>query len=146
MNPQPPDHQSHALPTVLARNLLCVSIIKACITSCSIDSKNNQSPKFVVMHETKLTSEISFQTDSLLAQLAEHETHDLEVVSSIPSGGNILLCPSLSMLAGSCHDMAGIIGKTRLLHQCVGSHIFSDFQSVYSFQETSDFSGNLCVL
>ena len=37
------------------------------------------------MHETKLTSEISFPTDSLLAQLAECETDDLEVVGSIPS-------------------------------------------------------------
>ena len=32
--------EAHALPTVLARNLLCVSIIKAFIKSCSTDSKN----------------------------------------------------------------------------------------------------------
>ena len=42
--------------------------------SCSIDSRNEQSPTCEVVHETKLT------TDSLLAQLAEHETDDLEIV------------------------------------------------------------------
>ena len=36
------------------------------------------------MEQTKLTSEISFPTDSLLAQLAECATDDLEVVDSIP--------------------------------------------------------------
>ena len=36
-----PDHQSHALLTVLTRNLLCVSIIKVFIKSCPIDSRNN---------------------------------------------------------------------------------------------------------
>ena len=44
-----------------------------------------------MVHETKLTSEISFPTDSLLAQLAEHETDDLEVVGSILGGDNIFI-------------------------------------------------------
>ena len=59
--------------------------------SCSIDSRNEQSPACEVVHETKLTSEISFPTDSLLAQLAECETDDLEVVGSIPSRGNFFI-------------------------------------------------------
>ena len=63
--------------------LLSVSIIKAFIKSCSIDSRNEQSPTCEVVHETRLTSEISFPTDSLLAQLAEHGAGDLEVVGSI---------------------------------------------------------------
>ena len=40
------------------------------------------------MKQIKLTSEISFPTDSLLAQLAEHETDDPEAVGSNPTGGN----------------------------------------------------------
>ena len=56
--------------------------------SCSIDcSRNEHSPKFEVVHETKLTSEISYPTDSFLAQLAEHLSDYPEVVSSNPSGG-----------------------------------------------------------
>ena len=39
----------------------------------------------------KLTSEISFPTDSLLAQLAEHQTDDVEVVGSIPGGDNFFI-------------------------------------------------------
>ena len=58
------------------------------IKSCSIDYRNEQSPTCEVVHETKLTSEISFPTDSLLAQLAEHGTDDLEVVDSIPGKDN----------------------------------------------------------
>ena len=59
------------------------------------------------MKQTKLTSDISFTTDSLLAQSVEHESGDLEVVGSIPGGGNFLFCSSPSMLAGSCHDLTG---------------------------------------
>ena len=47
-------------------------------------------------HETKLTSEISFPSDSCLAQSVEHWNDDLEVVISIPSRGNILFCSSPS--------------------------------------------------
>ena len=79
------------------------------------------SPTCKVVHETK---ESSLQkTDSLLAHLAELETDDLEVVGSISSRGNFLFCSSLSMLAGSCHDLARIIEKlechfySRLINQ-----------------------------
>ena len=68
-----------------------MSIIKAFIRSYSTDSRNEQSPTCEVVHETKLTSEISFPTDSLLAQLAEHGTDDLEVVGSIPGGDNFYI-------------------------------------------------------
>ena len=55
------------------------------------DSRNEQSPTFEVVHETKLTSEISFPTDSLLAQLAECGTDDLEAVGSIPGIENFFI-------------------------------------------------------
>ena len=45
----------------------------------------------VKVHETKLTSEFSFPTDSLLAQLAEHGTDDLEVVGSILGRDNFFI-------------------------------------------------------
>ena len=90
-----------------------MSIIKAFIKTCSINSRNEQSPTCEVVHETKLTSEISFKRDCLIAQLAERETDDLKVVDSIPSRDNFLFCSSLSMLAGSCHDLAGIIEKLK---------------------------------
>ena len=56
-------------------------ITKTFIKSCSLGSRN----------ETNLTSEISFPTDSLLAQLAERETDDLEVVGSILSRRNFFI-------------------------------------------------------
>ena len=55
-----------------------MSIIKAFIKSCFIDSRNSQSLKCDVVYETKLTSEMFFPTDSLLAQSVEHETDELE--------------------------------------------------------------------
>ena len=52
--------------------------------------KNEKISTFEVMHETKFTSEISCQTYSFLAQLAEHETDDLEGVGSNNTVGNFL--------------------------------------------------------
>ena len=46
-------------------------IIMAFIKSCSIDSRNNQSPTCELVHETKLTSEISCSTETCLAQSVE---------------------------------------------------------------------------
>ena len=54
--------------------------------SCSIDSRNKQSPTCEVVHETKESSFQRSLTDSWLAQLSEHQTDDLEVVSSNPTG------------------------------------------------------------
>ena len=56
--------------------------------SCSIDSRNKQSPTCEVVHGTKESSLQKSPTDSSLAQLAEQETDDLEVVGSNPTGGN----------------------------------------------------------
>ena len=88
----------------LPNPLLSVLINKAFIKSCS---RNEQSPTCEVVHETKLTSDISFPTDSLLAQLAERGTDDLEVVVSILDGDIFLFYFSSSMLAGFCHELAG---------------------------------------
>ena len=63
-------------------------IIKAFIKSCSFDSRNKQSSTCEVVHETKENSLQTSPTDSLLAQLIEHGTDDLEVVSSNPTGDN----------------------------------------------------------
>ena len=60
--------------------------IKTFIKSCSIDSRYKQSPTFEVVHGTKESSLQTSPTDSSLAQLGEHGTDDLEVVSSNPTG------------------------------------------------------------
>ena len=43
------------------------------------------------MKQTKFTSEISWPTDSCLAQLVRHWPEDLEVMASMPTGGNFWL-------------------------------------------------------
>ena len=53
--------------------------------SCSIDSRNKQSPTCEVVHETKESSLQKSPTDSLLAQLSQHQADDPEVVSSNPT-------------------------------------------------------------
>ena len=60
-----------------------MGIIKAFIKSCSIDSRNKQSPTCEVVHETKESSLQTSPTDSSLAQLVEHGTDDLEVVNRV---------------------------------------------------------------
>ena len=71
-------------------NELChyLVVIKVFIKSCSIDSRNKQSPTCEVVHETKESSLQTSPTDSPPAQLEEHETDDSEVVSSNSTGGN----------------------------------------------------------
>ena len=81
------DLDERPLPTELSHYLVgCVN--KGLCKSSSIESRNGQSSTCEVVHETKLTSEISFPTDSSLAQLVEYGTDDLEVVNSNPTGGN----------------------------------------------------------
>ena len=58
------------------------------IKSCSIDSRNKQSPTCEVVHGIKESSLQTSPTDSSLAQLGEHGTDDLEVVSSNPTVDN----------------------------------------------------------
>ena len=77
------------------------------------------SPTCEVVPEIKLTSEISFPTDSLLAQLAEHGTEDLEVVGSIPGRDNFSFYFSLLLQcwqdpATIWHEISNY-GKTRLM-------------------------------
>ena len=60
-------------------------MIKAFIKSCSIDSRNKQSPTCEVVHKTKESSLQKSPTDSSLAQLAEHGIDDLKGVSSNPT-------------------------------------------------------------
>ena len=56
--------------------------------SCSIDSRNKQSPTCEGVQETKETSLQTSPTDSSLTQSAEHGADDLEVMSSNPTGKN----------------------------------------------------------
>ena len=60
----------------------------AFIKSCSIDSRNKLSPTCEVVHETKESSLQKSPTDSSLAQLAEQETDDQEVMGSSSTGDN----------------------------------------------------------
>ena len=80
----------------------------AFIKSCSIHSRNDQSPKCEVVYEIKLTSEIFWPTHTCLAQSVEHRNDDQEVLGSIPIRNNLLFCSSLSMLAGFCQNLAEI--------------------------------------
>ena len=59
------------------------------IKSCSIDSRNKQSPTCEVVHEAKESSLQKSPTDSFLVQLVEHETDDQEVMGKNPTGGNV---------------------------------------------------------
>ena len=88
LKPGPPDLQSNALATELSQHSVASLLI---IKSCSIDSRNDQSPTCEVVHETKLTSEISCPTDSCLAQLVRHWPEDSEDLVSIPNEGNFWL-------------------------------------------------------
>ena len=72
-------------------------LIKSCsiesIKSCSIESRNDPSPKSEVVHETKFSLKISYSTHACLAQLGQHQTYKLvmvSVVSSNPTGGNFI--------------------------------------------------------
>ena len=65
--------------------------------SCSINSGNKQSPTCEVVHEKKLTSEISLPTDSFLVQLVEHWGDDPDVVGSNSTGKYILFYVTLDL-------------------------------------------------
>ena len=58
--------------------------------SCFIVPRNEQSPTCEVVHKTKERLPQTSPTDSLLAQLAEHGTDDLEVCEFKPHWGQIL--------------------------------------------------------
>ena len=99
---------------------------KAFIKSCSIDSRNKQSPICEMVHETKESSLQTSPTDSSLAQWGEHGTEDLEVVSSIkPLWGRflmkyILYCVTLD-LSDNLTEMRlkGLTWKTQLSYHTI---------------------------
>ena len=71
-----------------------VSDFQILIKSCSIESRNDPSPKNEVVHETKFSLKISYSTHACLAQLDQHQTCKpvrVSVVSSNPTGGNFFL-------------------------------------------------------
>ena len=81
--PMSPDHQSNALPTELRRNLLVIPEVSFLLFHVPLHMLN-----FVFSLESIEHDDLHSQPNSDLAQLAEHETDDLEVMSSKPSGGN----------------------------------------------------------
>ena len=71
--------------------MLTVSDYQILIKSCSIESRNDPSPKSEVVHETKFSLKISYSTHACLAQLDRHQTcKPVSVVSSNPTGGNFI--------------------------------------------------------
>ena len=77
---------------MLSRHVLTVSDFQILIESCSIESRNDLSPKSEVMHETKFSLKISYSTHACLAQLDQHQTCKPVMVSVVtssnPTGGN----------------------------------------------------------
>ena len=67
-------YKSDAYPTVLSRHVLKVSDFLTLIKSCSIESRNDSSPKSEVVHETKFSLKISYSTHACLVQLDRHQT------------------------------------------------------------------------
>ena len=68
-------------PTVLIRHMFTVSDFQILIKSCSIQSRNDPSPKSGVVHETKFSLKISYSTHICLAQLDRHQTYKPVMVS-----------------------------------------------------------------
>ena len=61
--------------------MLKVSDFQILIKSCSIESRNDPSPKSEVVHETKISLKISYSTHACLAQLDQHQTCNPVMVS-----------------------------------------------------------------
>ena len=70
LNPGPLDHHVNVLLTELSQQLV-VSLNLQGIKSCSVDSRNDQSPRCEVVHETKFTLEIYCQKHTWLARSVE---------------------------------------------------------------------------
>ena len=80
-------YKSDADPTVVSRHFQIL------IKSCSIESRNDPSPKIEVVHGIKFSLKISYSTHANLAKLNQHQTCELvmvSVVSSNPTGGNLI--------------------------------------------------------
>ena len=79
--------------------MLTVSDFQILIKSCSIESRNDPSPISEVVHETEFSLNISYSTHACLAQLDQHQTCKLvmvSVVSSSPTGGNFIFLRHLN--------------------------------------------------
>ena len=72
-------------PIELSRHVLKVSDFQILIKSCSIESRNDPSPKSEVVHETKFSLKISYSTHACLAQLDQHQTCNPVMVSVVSS-------------------------------------------------------------
>ena len=73
---------NHHRFTVLSRCVLTVSDFHILIKPCSIESRNDPSPKSEVVHETKFSlKNLLFNTYICLAQLDKHQTSKSVVVS-----------------------------------------------------------------
>ena len=89
---------SDADRTVLSRHVLTVSDFQILIKSCSIESRNDQSSKSEVVHETNFSLKIFYSTHACLVQLDQHQTCKpvmVSVVSSNPTGGNLIFLRQL---------------------------------------------------
>ena len=103
LNSQTPDHQSHALPTALGRNLLEISEVSFLLFHAPFHmldfvyfSRINRAWLYKGLNDSYV------QPNSDLAQLAEHETDDPEVVCVQTPLGNfltkfILFCVTLDL-------------------------------------------------
>ena len=78
---------------MLSRHVLTISYFQILIKSCSIEYRNDPSPKSEVVHETKFSLKISYSTHACLTQLDQHQTCKVvmvSVVSSNPTGCNFI--------------------------------------------------------
>ena len=73
----------NAYPIVLSSHVLTVSNFQILI--CSIESRNDKSPKYEVLYETKFSLKMSYSTHICLAQLDRHQTCKPVMVSSVSS-------------------------------------------------------------
>ena len=62
-------YKSDPDPTVLSRHVLTVLDFQILIKSCSIESRNDPSPKSKVVHETKFSLKISYLTHGSASDL-----------------------------------------------------------------------------
>ena len=96
-----------------------VSDFQILIKGCSIESRNDPSPKSEVVHETKFSLKISYSTHAFLAQLDQHQTCKpvmVNIVSSIATGGNFIFLRHLD---------ANFLQKWQKCQICV---IYENFQ------------------
>ena len=85
--------------TELSKHVLKVSDFPILIKSCSIESRNDPSPKSELVHKTKFSLKISYSTHACLARLDQHQTCKpvmVTVVSSNPTWGNFIFLRHLN--------------------------------------------------